>query len=88
MLALGVGLVQMSNSDDGEKDPADGQNPLLGFVAIMMSCCTSGFAGVYFEMVSLILRRCLGLVIANLLLTFNVVSFLMCLVWRWFLVHC
>lgn len=52
MLALGVGLVQVSRSDDEEKDPKDGQNPLLGFVAVMMSCCTSGFAGVYFEKVS------------------------------------
>lgn len=55
MLALGVGLVQVSGSneegkqDDGEND---GQNPLLGLVAVLMACCTSGFAGVYFEKVS------------------------------------
>lgn len=54
MLALGVGLVQISgkkDSDDSIKN--DAQRPLLGFAAVMMACCTSGFAGVYFEKVNL-----------------------------------
>lgn len=62
MLALGVGLVQVSgsssskdngDSEDGDAAAAgDGQNPLLGLVMVLMACCTSGFAGVYFEKVS------------------------------------
>ncbi|CAM9220492.1 unnamed protein product [Ectocarpus fasciculatus] len=65
MLALGVGLVQVSSSigsSDSEDDGADnedaegdeggnGQNPLLGLVMVLLACCTSGFAGVYFEKV-------------------------------------
>lgn len=61
MLALGVGLVQVSGSssspgkDDDDSgdggDPGDGQDPLLGLAAVLMACCTSGFAGVYFEKV-------------------------------------
>ena len=52
MLALGVGLVQVSsveNKDDAEKDGKE--NRILGLVAVLLSCCTSGFAGVYFEKV-------------------------------------
>ncbi|CAM9566023.1 unnamed protein product [Ectocarpus sp. 8 AP-2014] len=67
MLALGVGLVQVSSnssksSGDSEDDGAgiddaegdedgSGQNPLLGLVMVLLACCTSGFAGVYFEKV-------------------------------------
>lgn len=67
MLALGVGLVQVSSSssksssdseddgagiDDAEGDEdGSGQNPLLGLVMVLLACCTSGFAGVYFEKV-------------------------------------
>lgn len=60
MLALGVGLVQVSSSgsdkdggDDSAGDGQDGdrQDPLLGLAAVLMACCTSGFAGVYFEKV-------------------------------------
>ncbi|CAN0154192.1 unnamed protein product, partial [Hapterophycus canaliculatus] len=35
--------------DEGES--GDRQNPLLGLVMVLMACCTSGFAGVYFEKV-------------------------------------
>ncbi|ESN90146.1 hypothetical protein HELRODRAFT_194657 [Helobdella robusta] len=31
------------------KDPKSAQNPLLGIVAVLISCVLSGFAGVYFE---------------------------------------
>ncbi|CAB1102017.1 unnamed protein product [Ectocarpus sp. CCAP 1310/34] len=67
MLAVGVGLVQVSSSssqssgdseddgvgiDDAEGDEdGSGQNPLLGLVMVLLACCTSGFAGVYFEKV-------------------------------------
>ncbi|CAN0344263.1 unnamed protein product, partial [Scytosiphon promiscuus] len=66
MLAFGVGLVQISSSSGGGDDetPEDTdspdlldeesggrQNPLLGLVMVLMACCTSGFAGVYFEKV-------------------------------------
>lgn len=52
MLAIGVALVQISGGQSGEDKNAGGQNPLLGFAAVMTACCTSGFAGVYFEKVS------------------------------------
>lgn len=54
MLALGVGLVQIASKTGGDDDESkkDGQDPVLGLVAVLMSCCTSGFAGVYFEKVS------------------------------------
>lgn len=50
--------MKISIPDDDNKDPKDDQNPLLGFVAIMMSCCTSGFAGVYFEKVCVCVCVC------------------------------
>ena len=58
MLAIGVGLVQVSTSssqDKGDKkgESGDRQEPLVGLVAVLMACCTSGFAGVYFEKVTI-----------------------------------
>jgi UDP-sugar transporter A1/2/3 len=50
VLALGVALVQLSSME--RKEPADDdhdQNQLLGLIAVIISCFTSGFAGVYFE---------------------------------------
>jgi solute carrier family 35 (UDP-sugar transporter), member A1/2/3 len=46
-----VALVQLS-----QMQPADGadsakSNSFWGFMSVIMGCCTSGFAGVYFEMV-------------------------------------
>lgn len=71
MLALGVGLVQVSNSTSGkddddsgdEGDGGDGQDPLLGLVAVLMACCTSGFAGVYFEKVCVRVFVCMSIVV-------------------------
>ncbi|CAM9776003.1 unnamed protein product [Scytosiphon promiscuus] len=66
LLAVGVGLVQISSSSGGDDDETaedtdspdlldeesgDRQNPLLGLVMVLLACCTSGFAGVYFEKV-------------------------------------
>ncbi|CAM9175000.1 unnamed protein product, partial [Hapterophycus canaliculatus] len=58
MLALGVGLIQMSSisgtPEDHAVDETEGsrrQNPLLGLAFVLLACCSSGFAGVYFEKV-------------------------------------
>eukprot|EP00605_Chrysophyceae_sp_TOSAG23-4_P000350 GSChrysophyteH1.ASY1.ANO1.397.1 assembled CDS len=47
-LTLGVALVQLSQR--GMEDGI-GNNSFMGFVYVSCSCITSGFAGVYFEMV-------------------------------------
>lgn len=47
-LAVGVALVQISQQDTSI---AGGNNSILGIVAVTVGCMTSGFAGVYFEMV-------------------------------------
>lgn len=62
MLALGVGLVQISGQSSqeadgtaasaGSDDVHDDESAVLGFVAVVLACCTSGFAGVYFEKVT------------------------------------
>ena len=48
LLVVGAALVQLSTLDSGagiEK----GENPLVGFLAVVASCFTSGFASIYFE---------------------------------------
>lgn len=50
ILLVGVSLVQLT--DTGSSAASTGgheQNRLLGLVAVIISCCMSGFAGVYFE---------------------------------------
>jgi len=50
VLMVGVSLVQLSNSE--EKATANSkQNMLVGLTAVLIACVSSGFAGVYFEMV-------------------------------------
>lgn len=54
MLALGVALVQISTSKTEEPEGESGdsqQDPVKGLIYVLMACCTSGFAGVYFEKV-------------------------------------
>ncbi|CAM9863081.1 unnamed protein product [Choristocarpus tenellus] len=51
MLALGVAMVQVSGSKSAEEEVDPNQSMLTGFVAVLSACCTSGFAGVYFEKV-------------------------------------
>lgn len=48
LLAVGVGLTQISPSvsKDVQTSPGD---QLMGLVAVLLACCTSGFSGVYFE---------------------------------------
>jgi UDP-sugar transporter A1/2/3 len=46
-LAVGVPLVQLSQTEhDNSKE-----NSVAGLLSVILGCCTSGFAGVYFEMV-------------------------------------
>lgn len=47
-LAGGVALVQISQIKHKKEDEA---NSLAGLVSVLLGCVTSGFAGVYFEMV-------------------------------------
>jgi drug/metabolite transporter (DMT)-like permease len=47
-LAAGVSLVQLSQLDDNADNKS---NSLAGLISVLLSCLTSGFAGVYFEMV-------------------------------------
>lgn len=47
-LAGGVALVQLSQLKSGGSQK---ENSLTGLVSVMLGCLTSGFAGVYFEMV-------------------------------------
>jgi len=48
LLFIGVAIVQ---SDDVKETNVDSSNQsqLYGFIAVLISCCSSGFAGVYFE---------------------------------------
>ena len=50
LLFVGVATVQLSqNSSNSKSESLIEQDPLLGLVAVLLSCCSSGFAGVYFE---------------------------------------
>lgn len=50
LLFFGVSMVQLSQNDTKSTKTADvEQNPMLGLIAVLLSCCSSGFAGVYFE---------------------------------------
>ena len=52
LLAVGVGIVQIHSIGGAGKDvTAHLMNPVAGFLAVLIACCTSGLAGVYFEMV-------------------------------------
>ena len=47
-LTVGVALVQISQQNGGNDERS---NSMLGLMAVVVGCLTSGFAGVYFEMV-------------------------------------
>lgn len=50
ILFCGVAIVQLQQIGAPKpRDTTHEQRPLLGFLAILMACCLSGFAGVYFE---------------------------------------
>ena len=48
ILLAGVILVQLSTMGGGESKYG-GQNVLIGSLAVLVACCTSGFAAIYFE---------------------------------------
>lgn len=50
LLATGVAIVQQSPNKDQRSSMNEG-NPWIGFLAVLFSCITSGFAAVYFERV-------------------------------------
>ena len=52
ILFVGVALVQFqgSSSSSSSSEHSREQNYILGLVAVIISCLSSGFAGVYFEM--------------------------------------
>jgi len=47
LLFCGVAIVQLNGAK--EKSVTQEQNQFIGMVAVLMACCCSGFAGVYFE---------------------------------------
>lgn len=49
LLFVGVALVQVAQLSATPTNTVHEQKPLLGFFAIVIACCLSGFAGVYFE---------------------------------------
>ncbi|GAA93720.1 uncharacterized protein L969DRAFT_96108 [Mixia osmundae IAM 14324] len=49
-LGVGVAIVQLQTAPASSHHD-DSMNPLKGFIAVSLSCLTSGLAGVYFEMV-------------------------------------
>lgn len=49
VLFVGVALVQWQNASS-DTPTSQGQNQYLGLAAVTVSCLSSGFAGVYFEM--------------------------------------
>ncbi|XP_062590188.1 UDP-galactose translocator-like [Saccostrea cucullata] len=49
ILFCGVALVQIQPTDSSQSKVPVKQNPLLGLIAVLVQCCLSGFAGVYFE---------------------------------------
>jgi len=51
VLMIGVSLVQLSNSEEKMTVRREDQNMIVGLVAVLTACISSGFAGVYFEMV-------------------------------------
>jgi len=53
LLAVGVGIVQIQSVGGAGRKEATAHlmNPVAGFLAVLVACCTSGLAGVYFEMV-------------------------------------
>ncbi|KAK0411808.1 hypothetical protein QR680_005857 [Steinernema hermaphroditum] len=48
ILFVGVSLVQLQ-PDAKKKESGVEQNPIIGLSAVIVACCLSGFAGVYFE---------------------------------------
>lgn len=50
-LGGGIGMVQVSQTMDQSTSVENQESNFIGIVAVLISCLTSGFAGVYFEKV-------------------------------------
>jgi solute carrier family 35 (UDP-sugar transporter), member A1/2/3 len=67
LLMAGVAMVQMQSMSKGSsssKSKTDGPNPVIGLIAVLLSCVSSGFAGVYFE--KILKKSMTGLWIKNI----------------------
>lgn len=51
VLTLGVSLVQFDKVDENASKSYQEQHRWVGVIAVLGACCTSGFGGVYFELV-------------------------------------
>jgi len=51
LLTMGVALVQLDKVEDNASKSYQEQNRWAGVFAVLGACCTSGFGGVYFELV-------------------------------------
>ena len=51
LLTIGVALVQLDKVEDNASKSYQEQNRWAGVLAVLGACCTSGFGGVYFELV-------------------------------------
>lgn len=51
LLTLGVALVQLDKVEENASASYQEQRRWIGVLAVLGACCTSGFAGVYFELV-------------------------------------
>jgi len=51
VLTFGVALVQLDKVEDHASQSYQDQNRWVGVLAVLGACCTSGFGGVYFELV-------------------------------------
>ncbi|XP_069785377.1 UDP-galactose translocator [Narcine bancroftii] len=49
LLFVGIAIVQVTQEGSTGQDRVPGQNYLVGLIAVLVSCVSSGFAGVYFE---------------------------------------
>ena len=49
LLVIGVALVQLASMDAGSDSSGRKDNYVVGFLAVLGSCFTSGFASIYFE---------------------------------------
>lgn len=51
LLTLGVALVQLDKVEENSSNSYQEQSRWVGLIAVLGACCTSGFGGVYFELV-------------------------------------
>lgn len=51
ILTMGVAIVQLDKVEENASKSYQEQHQLVGVLAVLGACCTSGFAGVYFELV-------------------------------------